>query len=327
LKSIIEKIKTRILNGGEITFEESKQLITLDLEDKSTLELLFDAANEIRKKFCGDDFDLCTIMNAKSGRCSENCKYCAQSAHFSTGAEVYPLVNSSQALEMAKGIEKDGAHRFSLVTSGRGIASESELHALIAIYEELREKTSLNLCASHGIISYEEALALKEAGVSTYHHNLESSANFYPEICTSHTFQDRVDTIKNAQKAGLRVCSGGIFGLGESQLDRIEMAFSLKELEVDSIPLNILTPIPGTPLENNEALDPLEILKTIAIYRFINPKISIRYAGGRSLLREYAKKGLSAGINSALTGNYLTTTGSTIESDKKMAREAGFEIR
>lgn len=327
MKSIIEKIKTRILNGGEITFEESKQLITLDLEDKSTLELLFDAANEIRKKFCGDDFDLCTIMNAKSGRCSENCKYCAQSAHFSTGAEVYPLVNSSQALEMAKGIEKDGAHRFSLVTSGRGIASESELHALIAIYEELREKTSLNLCASHGIISYEEALALKEAGVSTYHHNLESSANFYPEICTSHTFQDRVDTIKNAQKAGLRVCSGGIFGLGESQLDRIEMAFSLKELEVDSIPLNILTPIPGTPLENNEALDPLEILKTIAIYRFINPKISIRYAGGRSLLREYAKKGLSAGINSALTGNYLTTTGSTIESDKKMAREAGFEIR
>ena len=327
MKNFIEKIKTRILNGGEITVDEAKQLIALDIADIDTLETLFEAANTLRKTFCGNDFDLCTIMNAKSGRCSENCKYCAQSAHFSTGVETYPLVNSEKALEMAKSVEKDGAHRFSLVTSGRGISSSSELKALTDIYEHLQANSSLKLCASHGIISYEQALALKESGVSTYHHNLESSANFYSEICTSHTFQDRVDTIKNVQKAGLRVCSGGIFGLGESQFDRIDMAFTLKALNVDSIPLNILTPIPGTPLENNEALNPLEVLKTIAIYRFINPKVSIRYAGGRSLLGEFAKKGLSAGINSALTGNYLTTTGSTIESDKEMAKEAGFEIK
>lgn len=329
MKLFIDEIKQRILSGGEITREEALKIIGMDAFENNleNLEALFDAANELRETFCGNTFDLCTIMNAKSGKCSENCKYCAQSAHFSTGVETYPLVDEHKALDMAKSVESEGAHRFSLVTSGRGIANDRELKALTDIYDHLRENTSLNLCASHGIITYEHAVALKKAGISMYHHNIETSAEYYSEICTTHTFQDRIDTIRNVQKAGIKVCSGGIFGLGESRIDRLNMAFTLKELNVDSIPLNILNPIPGTPLENNESLNPLEVLKTIALYRLINPKIHIRYAGGRSLLGKYAGKGLKAGINSALTGNYLTTTGSTIESDKEMVLEACFEIK
>lgn len=265
-------------------------------------------------------------MNAKSGRCSENCRYCAQSAHFKTNADVYPLVSKEVALEAAKEVEVEGAHRFSLVTSGRGLqGKEEELDKLQEIYRYLKENTDLDLCASHGICSKEALQKLKDSGVKTYHHNLESSRRFYPTICTSHTFDDRVNTVKYAHEVGLQVCSGGIFGLGETEEDRIDMAFDLRELRVHSVPINILTPIPGTPLENNKEIDPKELLKDIAIYRFILPKVSIRYAGGRVKLGEYAKLGLEGGVNSALTGNFLTTTGNTIESDKKMIKELGYE--
>ena len=229
-------------------------------------------------------------------------------------------------MEAAKEVEVEGAHRFSLVTSGRGLqGKEEELDKLQEIYRYLKENTDLDLCASHGICSKEALQKLKDAGVKTYHHNLESSRRFYPTICTSHTFDDRVNTVKYAHEVGLQVCSGGIFGLGETEEDRIDMAFDLRELKVHSVPINILTPIPGTPLENNKEIDPKELLKDIAIYRFILPKVSIRYAGGRVKLGEYAKLGLEGGVNSALTGNFLTTTGNTIESDKKMIKELGYE--
>ncbi len=326
MKEFIHQLKDRVLEGYLVTREDTAKLLSISIEKEEELKELLKAANEIREKFCGNFFNLCTILNAKSGRCSENCRYCAQSAHFKTNADVYPLVSKEVALEAAKEVEVEGAHRFSLVTSGRGLqGKEEELDKLQEIYRYLKENTDLDLCASHGICSKEALQKLKDAGVKTYHHNLESSRRFYPTICTSHTFDDRVNTVKYAHEVGLQVCSGGIFGLGETEEDRIDMAFDLRELRVHSVPINILTPIPGTPLENNKEIDPKELLKDIAIYRFILPKVSIRYAGGRVKLGEYAKLGLEGGVNSALTGNFLTTTGNTIESDKKMIKELGYE--
>lgn len=316
----INEIEKRILRGGEITFEEALELINTDNTDE-----LFDAANRIRKYFVKNKGDLCTIMNAKSGKCSEDCKYCAQSAHFKTGMQEYPVVCKEEALKLAVENEKNGAHRFSLVTSGKGMQGE-DFKKIITIYDYINEKTSIKLCASHGIISYEQMMSLKESGVLRYHHNVETSREYYERICTTHTYQDRIDTIKNAKKAGLEVCSGGIIGLGESVEDRVEMAFELKNLNIMSIPINVLMPVKGTPLENLQPLSPLEILKTISVFRLINPKADIRYAGGRSKLGDMQKKGLEAGINGALTGNYLTTIGSNMEEDLKMFKELGFEV-
>ena len=198
---------------------------------------------------------------------------------------------------------------------------------MVEIYKYIGMHTGkLKLCASHGICTKEALQKLADAGVTTYHHNLESSRRFYPNVCTSHTYDDRVNTIKNAKAVGLNVCSGGIFGLGETIEDRIDMALDLRTLDIHSVPINVLTPIPGTPFENNEEVNPFEILKTISIYRFILPKAFLRYCGGRIKLGEHAKTGLRCGINSALTGNFLTTTGTTIETDKKMIKELGYEI-
>lgn len=328
MKNFIKNIKEEILKGKEISFEEAEKLISISNDDKISLDELFSAADEIREKFCGKRFDLCTIINAKSGKCSENCKYCAQSSHFKTNADVYPLVTAEYALDEAKKVEAEGAHRFSLVTSGRGLKSTSkELMELENIYKVLREKTDLMLCASHGICDKETLIKLKEAGVTTYHHNLETSREFYSNICSTHTFEDRVNTINAAKEAGLNVCSGGILGLGETPIDRIKMAFELKSLGVFSVPINILTPILGTPLEDMEGVEPMELVKTMAVYRFILPKTYLRYAGGRVKLGELQNLGIKAGINSALTGNFLTTTGNTIESDKKMIEGEGYEFK
>ena len=329
LVKFISHLKNKIINEKyDITHEEAIFLSKIPNDDIETLNLLFEAANQIREKFCGENFDLCTIINAKSGKCSENCKFCAQSTHFKTAVNVYGLISKETALCEAKRNENEGAHRFSLVTSGRGFnGNEKELNKLAEIYEFMRERTKkLSLCASHGICTKEALQKLANAGISMYHHNLETSRRFYPNVCTSHTYDDRVNTIKNAKAIGLNVCSGGIFGLGETIEDRIDMAFDLKKLKVNSVPINILTPIPGTPFENNKAVEPLEILKTISIYRFIMPKTHLRYAGGRIKLGNYVKTGLKCGINSALTGNFLTTTGTTIEKDKNMVTELGYKI-
>ena len=329
VKEFIPYLKNKIINEKyEITREEAIFLSQIPNNDMETLNILFNAADQIRETFCGKYFDLCTIINAKSGKCSENCKYCAQSVHFKTGTDVYGLVSKELALYEAKKNENEGAHKFSLVTSGRGLnGNEKELDKLVEIYKYIGEHTSkLELCASHGICTKEALQKLADAGVLTYHHNLESSRRFYPNVCTSHSYDHRINTIKNAKAVGLDVCSGGIFGLGETIEDRIDMALDLRALEIHSVPINVLTPIPGTPFENNEEVNPFEILKTISIYRFIMPKSFLRYCGGRIKLGEHAKTGLKCGINSALTGNFLTTTGTTIETDKKMIKELGYEI-
>lgn len=316
----LDKIEKKVLGGECICFDEAMELTQVE-----GMEDLFAAANRIREKFKGKRIDLCSIMNAKSGRCSENCKYCAQSGHYNTGITDYPLISLEDALKLANENEACGVKRFSLVTSGRSV-SEEDLEKLIEIFKVLKQKTRLSLCASLGCIPYRHALKLKEAGVEMYHHNVETSSDYFDKICDTHTYQDRIDTIKNVISAGLKVCSGGIIGMGESLQQRIRMAFEVRELGVKSIPINILSPLKGTPMENVQKLDPEEVLRTFAIFRFIIPEASIRYAGGRGSLGNFQRIGLKAGIDGVMVGNYLTTTGNEIYNDLKMIEELDREI-
>lgn len=325
MKEYIIKLKNKVLNGKEINYKEAFNLINIDANNKSDFDILLKSANEIRESFMGSKADLCTIINAKSGKCSEDCKFCAQSSHYKTGIDEYSLLNYDVILSRAKEMESKGVHRFSLVTSGKGMTG-NEFNNILHIYEGLRENTTLKLCASLGIIDYNQAKKLREVGVSTYHHNVETSKDNFESICTTHTYEDRIKTIKAAKRAGLDVCVGGIIGMNESKEQRLKMAFEIKELKVRSFPINILNPIKSTPMENYDVLEPMEILKTTAVFRFIIPNIYIRYAGGRLSLKGYDKIGFSGGINSAIVGDYLTTVGNGIENDKKMIEEQGFKI-
>ncbi|QIB27737.1 biotin synthase BioB [Caloranaerobacter azorensis] len=325
MKEIISKIAERILNGGQIYYYEAVEIINIDEKDIETLDVLFKGANSIREKFAGRKVDLCTIMNVKSGRCSEDCKFCAQSIYYNTGIMEYGLLDYDAILKRAKEMEHVGAHRFSLVTSGKGIKGK-DFENILDIYRRLSKDTSLKLCASLGIISYEQALKLKEAGVSMYHHNIETSREYYKKVCTTHSYEERIESIKNAMKAGLKICCGGIIGMGESREDRVKMAFEIRSLGIKSVPINVLNPIKGTPLENRKILSPFEILKTMALYRYIIPDSYIRYAGGRMALKNRQNMGFRAGVNAALVGDYLTTIGSNIEQDKKMIIQEGLDI-
>lgn len=310
----------KVLLDRHLGIDEARELARI-----SALEDLVRAAGHIRKLRQGDAFNLCSIMNAKSGRCSENCTFCAQSVHYDTDADIYPLVNEEEALARARETQGAGVGRFSLVTSGKGIEGK-DFTRILNIFRRLRRETGLSLCASLGIINREKAESLKDAGVDIYHHNLETAKNFYSSVCTSHDYEDRVQTIRNAQEAGLSVCSGGIIGLGEEMEHRLEMAFQLRELGINSVPLNILSPVKGTPMEKRQILPVEEIIRTIALFRFIMPDAVIRYAGGRVSMGDDQIRGLAAGINGAIVGNYLTTAGGRIEDDIAMFKKAGFRI-
>jgi biotin synthase len=323
MKEYIRSLESMILSGQDVSFEDAVRLSGLD--KKEDTEELCSAADRIREYFCGSDADLCTIMNARSGRCSEDCKFCAQSSRYNTGAEAYGMVEGEAAIALAKENEAEGISRFSLVTSGRCVCGD-DLSSFLEIYESLKKEVRMDLCASHGIMSAEDMARLKEAGVSRYHHNLESSREYFGNICTTHSYDEMIETIKAAQQAGLDVCSGGIIGMGESSTDRISLAFELKGLGVKSIPINVLNPIKGTPMENTEPLSQDEILKTIAVFRFINPLADIRLAGGRNLIHEYGRACFRAGANATITGNYLTTSGNKICDDKRMLAEMGFVL-
>lgn len=315
----ISKLKEIVLNGDLIRKDEAIELYYLNADE------LYSAADEIRKKFNGDRIDLCSIINGKSGKCSENCKYCAQSAHFKTGIEEYGILSYEEIKKEAEDNYNNGVHRFSIVTSGKGLVG-NDFNTVVKYYKKLNDECLINLCASHGIISKDSLKELKKSGVRRYHHNIETSRRFYSEICTTHTYEDRIQTILNAKEVGLEVCSGGIIGMGETREDRIDMAFELRNLGVLSIPINILMPIKGTPLEKQERLSEEEILKTIAIFRFINPKANIRLAGGRSLLNNYGEKAFKAGANATITGNLLTTCGNTINQDINMLKRMEFNV-
>lgn len=317
--SKVEELKKKILNGGLLDRGEIDSIKDADIDE------LTKSADEIRRKLCGNNFNLCTIINGKSGRCSENCRYCAQSIHYNTHIKEYSLLDKNTIAHNAKLNYSQGVHKFSIVTSGRRL-TENEFNSVIDTYKKIKDECPIELCASHGLLSYEELKKLKEAGVTRYHNNLETSRNYFKNICTTHTYDEKIETIKNAQKAGLEVCSGGIIGMGESIEDRIDMAFTLREIGVNSVPINILNPVKGTPLENQKILSYDEIVRTIAIFRFILPKIQIRLAGGRALLNDKGIRAIKSGINSAISGDMLTTSGIKTREDIENVKEMGFVV-
>lgn len=287
------------------------------------LEQLCSGADRIRKHFKGDHVDLCSIINGRSGRCSENCKFCAQSAHHCTGIEEYPFLDEKKILAECLHNEERGVHRFSIVTAGRTL-SDDDFEKAISAYKLMGSKSSLELCASHGLLSQEQFDRLHSAGVRRYHANIETSRRNFPNICTTHTYEDKIECIRRAQKAGFEVCSGGIIGMGENWEDRIDMAVSLSELGVRSIPINALMPIKGTPLENTERITAEDILRTVALFRYIVPEADIRLAAGRNLMENCGAKAFLSGADATIAGDMLTTSGNDIQGDIEMLNSMGF---
>lgn len=315
---ILNELKEKVIAGGEITREEALRLMEAPLEE------LCLAADEIRTHFCGNGFDICTIINGKSGRCSENCKFCAQSAYYHTEAESYPLLDEEEIVRQAKYNADRGVLRYSIVTSGRAL-KDSEVDQMCAAIRAVKRGADIEVCVSFGLLDTEQYRKVRQAGASRVHNNLETSRRNFPNVCTTHTFDDKVAAIKAARAAGLSVCSGGIMGLGETKEDRVDMAFSLRELGVKSVPLNMLNPIPGTPYEKNERLTPEDMRRIAAVYRFILPDAAIRLAGGRGLMADKGEGCFRSGANAVISGDMLTTSGYTIESDMELIERLGYK--
>lgn len=316
----LKELTDQVINGKKISKEEA-----LFLYRQPLLELC-GSADKIRKYFCSDQFDICTIINARSGSCSENCKFCAQSANNHTCAATYPLLSKEEILAQAKINHEQGVLRYSIVTSGKRL-SDAEVDLMCEVVREIKEKIGISVCVSFGLLNEQQFRKLKEAGVTRVHNNLETSRRNFQNICTTHKFDDKIQAIRAAQAAGLSVCSGGIMGLGETAEDRIDMALTLRELGVRSIPVNMLNPIPGTPFENNERLTPEDMQRIVAVYRFILPRASIRLAGGRGLMPDKGKSCFTSGANAAISGDMLTTAGITTKTDMALLKELGYEVK
>jgi biotin synthase len=290
------------------------------LLEKPLAELIA-LADKTRKDFVGDRIELCNIMNAKSGLCVEDCKFCAQSRRYKTGINTYPLKSVDEMLAAAFSAKEMGAERFDIVTSGNRLSSD-ELKRIADAISLIRDRVRINICASLGKLSEKELLLLKKAGLGRYHHNIETSPRYFSTITTTHTFKDRLDTIKAAKAVGLEVCSGGIIGLGESWDDRIEMAFILRNLDITSVPINILVPIKGTPLDMRPSLAAIDALKTIALFRIILQGKIIKVAAGReSVLKDFQAMAFMAGANGMLIGGYLTIKGRSVDEDRLFIEE------
>lgn len=315
------KLADEIIAGRRLTRKDDlKAFLTCDLHD------LCVGADKIRAACVGDRVDLCSIINGRSGKCPENCKFCAQSAHNHTDCETYDMLPLEKIMEACKMNEREGVHRFSIVTAGRALTGK-EFDAAIQAYEAMHSECKIDLCASMGFISAEQLHRLHEAGVTSYHHNIETSKRNFPNICTTHTYDMKIETLKMVKAEGMCACSGGIIGMGENWDDRLDMAISLAELGIDSIPLNALMPIPGTPLEHLEALSEDDILRTIAFFRYINPEANIRLGAGRALLTNDGEIAFKSGASATITGNMLTTVAcATIRSDRQMLENLGRDI-
>ncbi len=299
----------RLKRGEDISF-----LLAADLT-----ELTYEA-DKIRYHFCGKQAELCSIINGKSGKCSEDCKFCAQSACHDTEVRVYEFLSEKEILKECVYNEQKGVKRFSVVTAGRTLKENDFCRALTA-YRLMKQKSNMKLCASHGLLTEEQFSKLREAGVTRYHCNIETSRRYFPYICSTHTFEDKLDCIKRAQKQKLEICSGGIIGMGETWEDRLDMALTLSEIGAVSVPINILNPIEKTPMENMPGISYEDILRTTAIFRFIIPTADIRLAGGRGLLSDKGRTAFKSGANAAITGDMLTTSGISVEADTKMLNE------
>jgi biotin synthase len=313
-------IASKAMNCLPLSREETQQLVSADFFE------LLTAANRIRTLFCGSRISLCAIVNARSGSCSENCAFCAQSAYHTAEIDVYDMLPPETLRESSCGNAAQLSCHFGVVTSGRFAVKGEERDKLLAGLEEIRHASPCAMCVSLGGIDDELLGELKRIGVQRIHHNLETSRAFFPRICSTHSYDERIENVKRAQNAGFEVCCGGLFGLGESWDDRIDMAFELKNLGINSVPLNFLNPVPGTPLEDAGTVPPREALRIIALYRFILPQAEIKVAGGReTTFRDMQSWIFFAGASAMMIGNYLTTAGRDVQTDLQMLYDLGLE--
>ncbi len=314
----IKNLTEQIINGRRLTKDDDLSFLF-----DSELDDLTECADILRRHFSGSRADLCSIINGRSGRCSEDCKFCAQSARHCTGIEEYGFLDKQKITAECRHNEEQGVHRFAIVTAGRRLSGD-EFEKALDTYRTLAAEHSVGLCASFGLLEEEQFSQLRQAGVTRYHANIETSRANFKNICTTHTFEDKLECIRRAKSAGLEICSGGIIGMGESLQDRIDMELTLSELGVSSIPINALIPIKGTPLGDIERITEPEILRTVAIFRFIVPEADIRLAAGRSLMTNCGERAFLSGANSAITGDMLTTSGNRIREDIAMLNKIGY---
>lgn len=319
--NITDTLGHKVLSHKDITRSEA-----LTLYREAPLEALCSMADQIRRAFCQNKFDVCTIINGKSGRCSENCKFCAQSAHHRTAINNYPLLSPEDMLAQAQSDYSQGAAHYGIVTSGKSL-SDDEVDTVCEAVRLIKSKTGIAVCVSLGLLNEAQYRKLKEAGVVRVHNNLETSERFFPEVCTTHKFSEKISAIRAAQRAELEICSGGIVGIGETIEDRVDMAMTLRELGVKNVPVNMLNPVAGTPLAFREVLGEDELRRVIAVFRFILPDAYIRLAGGRGLLDDMGRLCFTSGANASISGNMLTTSGFSLESDMKLFNELGFEVQ
>ncbi len=318
MENYLISIREKVLGGERLSFLEARKL--LEVDETNLLDLI-SIANRVRQQFFGNKVGLCTIINAKSVRCSEDCKFCAQSSYYRGKCEVYPLLDIDSIVQSANHAAIQGIPRFSIVTSGRSLG-QKDFKKVIEAIKIIHQTTQITVDCSLGLLSREQALALKNAGVERYHHNLETAPSFFSAICTTHSISEKLETLKRIKEVGLSLCSGGILGLGETPEQWLEMIFVLRELQVDSIPVNILNPRPGTPLENITPPSPLQILKILAITRLIVPQTEIRLAGGREVnLRDFQATAFWAGVTGMIVGGYLTTGGRPLIQDLQMIND------
>ncbi len=322
--NLFRTLSDRVLEGHRITEEEGLAILGARGAD---LSFALAGAHRLKEARFGDVVELCSIINAKSGRCAENCSFCAQSAHYKTAAPVYPLKPLEEIVAGARQAEAEGSHCYGIITAGTRIRPGEEMDRILEAIRQIRATTSIDPSASLGILDAATARALAEAGCVTYHHNLETARSHFPNICTTHDYEDDVHTVRLAKASGMKVCCGGIFGLGERLEQRVELAMTLRELDVDSIPLNFLNPIAGTPLENENSLTPMDCLRTIALFRYVLPDKRISVCGGREKnLREFQSWIFMAGASGTMVGNYLTTVGRDRETDMQMFRDAEVKV-
>ncbi|MBN1493010.1 MAG: biotin synthase BioB [Candidatus Omnitrophica bacterium] len=320
----LETIINGVLNGNLLSKAHAMELIGLTAEDD--ILALAHAANTVRKTFTSNTIDFCSLVNAKSGCCSEDCAFCAQSGHYQTEITSYDLLSVNTIVDRAREAERSGAKHFCIVTSGAAL-NDSEFDQVLKAYKLICAETNLRIDGSLGMLSENKIRRLKEAGIARYNHNLETSERFFPTICTTHSYADRLRTLRTLRQHDIEVCSGGIIGMGEAKEDRVDLALALRAEQVQCIPINILNPRKGTPLENVSRITPLEAIATIAVFRLINPHATIKIAGGREAgLGEYQQLSLEAGGNGFIVGGYLTTPGNIYQDDHAIARRAGYDI-
>lgn len=304
----LKDLADKIIDGYEITKEEALELYDAPLDE------LRESASKITSHFFKEAIELCCISNGKCGKCSENCKFCSQSRYYNTEIQQSVLKSVDEFFKEAQANDKRGVHRFSIVTAGVRL-SKAELKTIAQAYKKISSELKISCCGSLGLLDYDDFVMLKESGLKRYHNNLETSPNFFKEICTTHTMKQKEDTIALAKKAGLEICSGCILGMGESVEDRVDIALELRKLQVDSTPINILNPIKGTPLENRPTVHHDEVRRTIALFRHVLPKTVLRLAGGRLIIQKYFTDLYKYGINAEITGDMLTTAGLTVADD------------